>query len=209
MGKIFWFDTETTGLDPQRNALIQIAGIIEVNGIVKERLELLVRPPKGTYIDKAALKVNKRTVEELMDFPDARVSLVGLKKTLGKYIDKFNKKDKFVPAGFNVNFDIGFLRQMFVRCGDKYYGSWFYNCPIDVWTLVGQAIAMRGLWLPNYKLTTCCDYFGIDIEHAHDAIDDIEATRMLYNRIKEELFGAEGTRIDPEPECSEVFEQLA
>jgi oligoribonuclease (3'-5' exoribonuclease) len=32
--KIFWFDTETTGLDPVVNSIVQLAAIIEIDGEV-------------------------------------------------------------------------------------------------------------------------------------------------------------------------------
>ena len=36
MSKIAWIDTETTGLNPKEHALIQLSGIIEIDGCVKE-----------------------------------------------------------------------------------------------------------------------------------------------------------------------------
>jgi len=42
MGKVFWFDCETTGIDPRRCAIIQLAGLIEINGKIDEKVNLLV-----------------------------------------------------------------------------------------------------------------------------------------------------------------------
>jgi uncharacterized protein YprB with RNaseH-like and TPR domain len=37
---ILFIDIESTGLDPKRNGIIQIAGIIEINGEVKEKFQI-------------------------------------------------------------------------------------------------------------------------------------------------------------------------
>ena len=44
MNKIFYFDTETTGLDPKRHDIIQLAYIVEINGEVKEEGEFKLQP---------------------------------------------------------------------------------------------------------------------------------------------------------------------
>ena len=187
--KIFWFDTETTGLDPHKNAMIQLGAIVEINGQIKEELMFLFKPYPEAEIDDRALQVNNRSKKEIMGFPDCTIALQGLKKKLSKYVNKYNKNDKFICAGFNVGFDIGFLRRTFERCGDNYFGSWFFNAPLDVWTVVSMAILKLGLRLPNYKLVTICDYFNIPILSEHNAIDDIRGTRDLFYFLERELIG--------------------
>lgn len=179
MSKIFWTDTETTGLDPSENSMIELGGIIEIDGKIKEEVNLLFQPTPGKKIEQKALTVNKRTVKEIMGFPPATVGISSLKKTLGRYINKFDQKDKFVITGFNVNFDIGFIRETFACCGDKYYGSWFFSTPFDVWSIVAMMVCFNGLRLKNYKLTTICEHFNVKLKDAHTAINDVYATRGL------------------------------
>jgi len=45
-----------------------------------------------------------------------------------------------------------------------------------LWDFQGQ------LSLPNYKLQTVCEHFGVQID-AHDALSDIKATRELLQMI--------------------------
>ena len=37
--------------------------------------------------------------------------------------------------------------------------------------------------VPNHKLGTLCEYFGINLENAHTADADIYATMKLFNRL--------------------------
>ena len=42
--KILYIDTETGGVDFQNSALIQLSGIIEIDGIEQERFNFYVKP---------------------------------------------------------------------------------------------------------------------------------------------------------------------
>ena len=176
--KIFWFDTETTGISAYKCCVIQLAALIELDGEIVEALDIKFRPHDGATIEKAALDVHGLSEEVLMTFDDPSIGMAALKTTLSSYVNKFDKNDKFLIAGYNVNFDIDHLRQMFLRSNDKYFGSFFFWPSIDVQHYVALEIA-KGLRLPNYRLSTVCQHYGIKID-AHEALSDIEATRKLY-----------------------------
>lgn len=38
--------------------------------------------------------------------------------------------------------------------------------------------------IANYKLDTVCDYFNIQLSNHHDARDDTDACRLIFNRLK-------------------------
>jgi len=160
--------------------MVQLAGIIEVDGEVKEEFNLFFQPLFGRKIELSALKVNGRTEAELMLFPSAAESMTALKAIFDKYINSRDRKDKFVAAGFNVNFDCDFLRETWFQVGDKYGpGSYIFNCPWDIRSDVARLIIKTGLRLKDYKLGTICRHFGIDMAGAHNAIMDVRATRVL------------------------------
>jgi DNA polymerase-3 subunit epsilon len=178
--KIFWFDTETTGVDPFRSCVITLAGLIEINGNVMEEVDLKFAPHEGAYIADKAIQAHGITVEEMNKFPSALKSLSLLKATLSEFVSKFDKNDKFIAAGYNVKFDMDFLRQMFIRHNDKFFGSYFFWPVIDVQFIVARQIALIDLRLPDYKLSTLCKHYEIPID-AHDAMSDIKATKALYD----------------------------
>jgi len=160
--------------------MIEMAGIVEIDSHIEETFTLLFKPPIDAKIDQAALDTNGRTKEELAEFPDIVTNITALKKRFSTYINRFDPRDKFVAAGYNVNFDLGFLRETFVRAGDTYgIGSWVFNTPMDIWGDVAKAVLHLGLRLPNYKLLTVCGHYGISI-NAHNPMSDIEATRELH-----------------------------
>lgn len=181
--KIFWLDTETTGTDPQKHAVIQIAALIEINNEIKEEINILMRPFDGDEITDKALEVNHWTKEKILFFDPPQKALKNLKSKMGEWVDKYDKKDKFILAGYNVGFDMDMMRSSFNKIGDIYFGSWFFWPVIDVRSSVAKHI-LKGVRLPNYRLETVCNNFGITID-AHDALSDISATRALYYKLEE------------------------
>jgi len=187
MGKIFWFDTETTGLNPAIHGITELSALIEIDGNIVEELTYYIKPHDKAEIDTTAIEVQGKTLDEIYQRGEnERTVYLNLKKKLAKYVNKFNKTDKFVQAGYNTNFDDGFLRELFARNNDKYYGSWFINARIDVLTLVAIACSIHKYPVNNFKLTTISNYYEIPL-NAHRTLDDIVATRTLYNILIKEI----------------------
>lgn len=181
--KVFHFDTETTGRFAFSNEIHQLAVIVEINKLEVNRQEWFIRPTKPGTIQTEALKVTGKTIEELMAYPEATVQYKSIIAFLDGYIDKFNKADKFTPAGYNVQFDCDFMRNFFKLNHNNYYGSYFNSQPIDPLQVI-YFLVYSGKFpkLQNYKLKTVCDYLGIEID-AHDAFSDITATNTLVKVI--------------------------
>lgn len=189
MLKVLHIDTETTGLDPVKNDVIQIAGIIEINNEIKEEFEFKTRPFNIENADQKALDVHGYTLEQIRGFPDPNTAYQGLQTIFNKYINKFDKKDKFTPVGYGVEFDLNFLKQFFFKNHDNYWGSWVNWKKVDPLYLMYFLNHLGQVDLPDYKLGTVCQYFGIEIK-THDALSDIRATRELLIVIKNILKGA-------------------
>jgi len=180
--KIFWIDSETTGLIPNVHAMIQIAGLIDIDGEVVSTYHTNIRPHPGARIDKKALEVNQTKELDLSSFPDHYEVYSRLTSLLESHIGKYDPSDKFILAGYNVGFDEGFLRALFKACGDLYFGSYFAWPKIDVAGLIAEEYC-KGLRNVNFKLETMCSHYGIPIK-AHNALEDIIATRNLYYKLK-------------------------
>ena len=188
--KTIWFDTETTGLDPAVNEITQFAAIIVVDGVVKEEANIRMQPSNWDAITPEALAITGVDVEELKTFQKPQHAFLEIQQLVDKHVDKFNKHDKYFPAGHNVSFDIGFVQAFFKRWGDDYgFGSYQNWQSLDTRVLANFMI-YSGLIKPdNTKLETLCEYFGIDIQ-AHDAMADIRATRTLASTMMEALMSA-------------------
>ena len=186
--KVLWVDTETTGVNRSRSAVIEIAALVEIDYQVICEFNETMAPFPGADINVQALKINGRTRAEIMTFPPPNVTLANFAAFLDQYIDAYNKADKFAPAGFKIDFDTDFLRNAYKREGFPYFGSYVSTACIDVMTYVGEAVAGGLLSLPNNKLKTLCDHFEIPLD-AHKPMNDIYATRTLYAIIGEVLRG--------------------
>ena len=189
MSKIFWFDIETTGLDPQKNDFWQIAFDVEIDGELVATHEFRVRPHDMNSIDPQALAIGRVTTEQLLEYPLPSTVFPQFLALLAQYVDQFKKGDVFIPAGYNVaNFDVPFLRNFFKKMGSRYYGSWFSNYPLDVYHLTIAAHALVGEILPKYKLVDVCSHYGIPLSEAHDARYDNKATRQLCYLLRDLYF---------------------
>lgn len=180
--KIFWFDTETTGLDPKKQDIIQLAYMVEIDGKIIEDGQFFMQPFDYKAIQPDALQIHGLTVEKIKTFQPPQEAYKQIVAVLSKHIDKFNKADKFYPAGFCSRFDQDFLKAFFEKNNDVYYGSWFNYKSLDPIGILHYLDAVGKISLPNYKLATVCEHFGIKIK-AHDAISDIKATRELAQKI--------------------------
>ena len=106
---------------------------------------------------------------------------------LGKYVDKFNRKDKFFLVGYNnAAFDNNFLRGFFLQNGDEYFGSWFWSNSVDVMVLASNYLLDRRAEMENFKLSTVAKFLNIAVEDdaLHDAQYDIELTKLIYDIVK-------------------------
>lgn len=188
--KLCFIDCETGGVDPCKHALLQISGIIRINELqVASRIfneksfTLRIRPFNGDVVEKEALEVNHLNPEEGVGPREAHIELL---KILSKFVNKYDKRDKFFFVGYNARFDNDFLRKFFEKCQDKYFGSWFWNPPLDVMTLALAKLMDRRPAMENFKLATVAKTLGIEfnLEKTHEAEYDIAKTVEIFDKVK-------------------------
>lgn len=180
--KILLEDTETTGLNKQKDKIIEIGAIYkDTDSGESEEFHRYIKYPEYPDNFQDAVKIhglspevleekgieNKEAYNEFIGFMDSKVS-------------KFDKTDKCIVSGYNVVFDIGFVRNFFYANGNRHYGSYFFSMPLEVSTFVMEAV-LNG-WIPpleNYKLSTIAEHFNLKFE-AHSAIEDIKITEKIF-----------------------------
>lgn len=181
--KLVFFDLETTGVNPGKNGIHQISGTVEIDGVEQEKFDFHVQPNPKAVIEEQALAVGGVTREQIMAYPPMYEVYSQFVAMLGKYVDKFNKKDKFFLVGYNnAAFDNQFLRGFFLQNGDNYFGSWFWANSIDVMVLATAFIGDRRKEMENFKLSTVAKFLGVNVDDAslHDAFYDIYLTKEVY-----------------------------
>lgn len=182
--KVVFFDLETTGLLPNKHGIHQMSGDIVINGETKESFNYKVQPNPKAQITQEALDVAGVTKEQIMAYPPMGVIHDQFTTMLEKYVDKFDKKDKFFLAGYNnASFDNSFLRAWFLQNGDNYFGSYFWANTIDVMVLATPYLADRRSKMINFKQGTVAKELGIEVDDSklHDAMYDIQICRAIYD----------------------------
>lgn len=182
--KIIFFDLETTGVLVNKHGIHQISGEIVIDGETKETFDFRVQPNPKAEITQEALEVAGVTKEQILAYPPMGEVYHKFIAMLEKYVDRFDKKDKFFLAGYNnAPFDNQFLRAWFLQNGDKYFGSWFWSNSIDVMVLATPYLAAKRHEMENFKQGTVAKALGIQIDEnqLHDALYDIQVCRAIYD----------------------------
>lgn len=185
MRKLCFIDTETTGTEPKVHGLIQLAGLIVIDDAEVASFNYHIAPFEADVIEDSALVVNKISREELATFVKPRLVYDAIQSILTRHVDKFNKQDKLFFVGYNARFDADFVRAFFEKCGDTYFGSWFWFPPIDVMNLAAVRMMEDRATMANFKLATVADALGLKSKGAlHDALTDIRLTQQIFNQLK-------------------------
>lgn len=184
--KNMFLDLETTGIDKNQHAIIQLSGIIEIDGVEKEEFNFRLKPHPGAKIDPQALAVTGTQESDFENYDEPYLVFEQFIKLLEKYVSPYDKHDKFFFLAYNAPFDSEFLRSFFIRNEHKYFASYFWNPAIDVMVLAAHQMRDRRSELSNFKLITVCKAFGIEIDDTklHDSLYDILITKQLYQKIE-------------------------
>jgi DNA polymerase-3 subunit epsilon len=179
-----FIDTETTGLDPNRHGITQIAGIIEAPDR-EEYFDLKCRPFDTDEIEPAALETQGKTREEIMAYPVATEAHAALRKVFSGFVSPYKKHEKMFFLGYNAKFDDEMLRAWFRKLGDNYYGSWFWTPAICVMVLAGNHLMEKRHTLPSMKQGDVAAALGIEFApgELHDAQYDATITREIYRKV--------------------------
>ena len=190
-----WLDVETTGLNENKQDIIQLACIPIIDGVPQKPFNEFCQPINYKTIDQAALNIHGITVEQLKTFQSPE-------DMIAKFIQYTNSFGvKFTIAGFNVPFDKKFLSATFRKL-DKtrdFFNMFTINvhCTFRRAKEVKTQIASKSL-----KLSALAELYGIPI-NAHDALSDIQAT-IEVDKIISGLLGEDNTTYKPEIDISDV-----
>lgn len=187
--KLLFFDLETTGIKYWRNGIHQISGEIVIDGVSQETFNFNVCPNPSCDIEEEALQICNVTKEQILAYPPMQDIYSEFVEMLSKYVDKYNKKDKFFLVGYNnASFDNNFLKAFFVQNGDNYFYSWFWINSIDVMVLATQHLMHERPDMTDFKQGTVAKALGIEIEadKLHDAAYDIQLTKAIFEKVRKQ-----------------------
>jgi hypothetical protein len=153
MKKMLYFTTKPTVANDPKSGTAEIAGIIEVDGTVKEEFHFSFDT-------------------------DSLMALAQFTAKLRKYIDPYDKKDKFYPAGYNMRFQLNGLQTLFQKHGHSYLGSYLNWKAVDSLNLAHCLDFLGVLSLEDYKLPTLLERYKLNPKE-NDLLSEIQETRVL------------------------------
>lgn len=163
-------DTETTGLNPYDDELLQVS-IIDGQG--NTLFNSYIKP---LYTDNwnKAMAVNHITPETVATAPN----ILEVKQEISRIINSAH-----TIIGYNVDFDLEFLSNIGIR-----------NENAAIVDVMEDFADIYGEWSEQYgchkcqKLTKCAEYYGYDwgTDIAHDSLADCKATLYCYQKMLQE-----------------------
>lgn len=175
-------DTETSGLNPLKNALLEIAAVsIQINEenqfVCGDTFTTHVNAFEGAQIDPAAMEINK--IDQFHPFRFAVDEKLALEKMF-EFIEAELKKHgcrRAVLVGHNAHFDLSFLQMAMRRCKIE-------KSPLHAFTCFDTA-SLGGLIYGKTVLAKIMKVAGIefDKDQAHSALYDAQKTAELFCKI--------------------------
>ena len=164
------FDLETTGLDNKYDRVVQMAFVRLDPGEEPKTWKYLINPEM--HIPEEVSEIHGITDEDVKDAPKFR-------EVADEVLDIF---EGACISGFNsASFDVPFILQEFKRCA-SHRGK-------DIRKIAeAEQIDVQHLYRdynPRTLVAAVMEYTGINLEDAHDALADTEATMKLLGALIE------------------------
>ena len=160
--RIVLFDTETTGLQYNRDEIIEFSAVVlERQGVVQEYDELITLSPGGFVPPK---------IQQLTGITDMDLRERGLPKTrVCRDIAQMFAGNTLLMA-YNAHFDLSFLYYMLLRDGDPQILKG--KDKLDLLTVYRDRHSFP------HRLSSAIDTYGLSgkVVNSHRAIDDVLAT---------------------------------
>lgn len=164
IGDYVVFDLETTGINQEIDAIIEISAVKVNNHEVTEEFSTLVNP--GRKIPKAATAVNGITDDMVADAPDIGTAMEAFLAFIGDD----------VLVGHNIHtFDTNFAYDAALNS----LGKELTNDYIDTLYMARRCLPQ----LSHHKLTDVSAHFGIETEGAHRALCDCRMNQRCYEEM--------------------------
>jgi DNA polymerase-3 subunit epsilon len=163
LSRVTILDFETTGL--KDSAAVSLAMIRIEDDRIKFAKYYLINPKQE--IEYGAYKVHGISQSDVDDKP----TLAEIWNDISPYISGQTL------VGHNIQFDAGVIKREIKRYGliCKPFKT-VCTCKNAKKFICKEDIA-------NYKLDTVCEYFGIQMGTHHDARDDTDACRLIFNKL--------------------------
>lgn len=155
-------DTETTGGNPVKDRIMEIAIVLYDGERVVEEFSTLINPqtPISPFIISLT-GINDEMVAGAPTFEEIADNIIRI-------------TDKSIFVAHNARFDYSVLRREFKRMGIRFQRKQLCTVNLSQKLIPGQQ---------SYSLGKLCRGIGIPVEKRHRALGDAKATAMLFQRL--------------------------
>ncbi len=161
MDSIVALDIETTGLDADKDAIIEIGAVKFKDHRIEDEFQTLIHP--GRRIPPFITNLTGISDQMVLQAPAIQDVLPSLAEFVGR-----------APVlGQNVRFDLGFLRRQ---------GVLRTNPMLDTYDMAGVLLPGAG----RYNLSALTQILGVLTPATHRALDDARATMGVFLRLMDE-----------------------
>lgn len=196
-GNYIVFDTETGGLDENKNPITQYAAMILDGRTLKEidRWETFVKPYNNLVIEKDALEKTMVSMSDINSGMKVNDFINTAVKWWESHRTKTKKKEigRLIPVGHNIPFDIRMMNYALNYCGKSDMTEWMFPNFIDTLALAKIAFGVTGD--EKINLTASCEKVGIKLTDAHGAMNDVEATTDIFRWFMKKLRSESVTKV--------------
>ena len=161
--KIVFFDTETTGLDPEKDQIIELAAALVTENGIELKIDAFCKLPEGEKIPEKIVELTHITDDMLAD------KGIDYREACRIFCNMLHSDSEVLLVAHNIQFDLLFILEMFKRCG-----------------MVPKAPKLRALDSMTvykdraaypHKLANAIEHYGLadKVQNSHRAIDDVAA----------------------------------
>lgn len=184
--------TQVNGVDIDKVGIHQLSGyVITVSdGVptIAEEFDYHIKPFEDAIISDESLSIAGITREDLESYKPEHEVFQEFINMLLKYVDVYDKADKFTLVGYNnAKFDDNLLFWFFLRNtanGRHYYkGNFFYKgITIDILEIYSALAGPYRQFMENFKLSSVSAMFlpPDNDENYHNAAYDTKVTKDLF-----------------------------
>lgn len=190
LNSIICIDGETGGLDPSKNPLTQIAYQAFELDTYKPILEFstYIQPYADLKLEEKAMEYTSITYAQLANGMDSKEVVKKLQHDFSEANTAKTHTKKPILLGHNIGFDIGFICYLFnLHKGDigKYLATNKNHLGQDIPVSIDTIVLAKQKWgndekMTKYNLGSCVQKAGIALHDAHDAMNDVKATKELF-----------------------------
>lgn len=176
---ILFLDTETTGIDTDRNEVIEVACQFYQGRTLHSEFQTMVALSRGVEINMGALRVNRCDVEAT-DLPSRSSAAAALVKYLVSLPG--SRAEPITVGGHNVAFDIVGLKKFLQDEGYSGWGDLFSYSQVDTATICQFLRTAGYIKMERLSLSNLGKALGVpvDASKTHGAVYDTQLTVSCY-----------------------------